>query len=394
MGRVVVVGGGLAGFRAVQALRSDGFTGEVVLVGDEVHRPYDRPPLSKQLLAGTFTREQCMLPGEAVDVTWMLGVAAVGLDREAAEVLLADDTRLSYDRLIIATGRRARDWPGHLPATGVHTLRSFEDVAGFENALRPDSKVVIIGAGFIGCEVAATLRARDLDVTIVDVSEHPMPVLGTEAGARAVRLHESHGVKFRLGCGIQGIEGTDRVEAVLTDDGERLEADVALVAIGSLPNTEWLANSGVALDRGVVVCDVTGTVLDESGQPIEDVLAAGDVAAWPHPQAAGAVCIEHWSNARDMGDTVAVNALDSHAERREIRSVPAFWSDQYDVKIKSAGFLRAADAFALVSEDVDKPSLLIEAKRGDVVMGAIAFNMNRAMIGYQRDLAAANAVAP
>lgn len=387
--RVVVVGAGLAGHRVVQAIRGAGFAGELVLVGDETHRPYDRPPLSKQLLAGTWTQDQCMLSGDDVDVTWRLGVAARGIDRESSVVVLADGERLSYDRLIIATGRRARPWPGRLPDSGVHTLRSFEDVRAFEQSLTAEARVVIIGAGFIGCEVAATLRARDVDVTIVDVSKHPMPVLGAEAGERAVTLHESHGVRFRLGTGVHGIEGDGAVSAVVLEDGERLPADVVLVAIGSEPNTEWLDGSGIALDRGTVVCDVTGTVLDESGAPVADVLAAGDVAAWPHPHANGAVCIEHWSNARDMGDTVAANVLLDAADRRPIRSVPAFWSDQYDVKIKSAGLLRAADALTLVSEDVDKPSLLIEAHRDGSVVGAIAFNMNRAMIGYQRDLTAA-----
>lgn len=387
--RIVVAGAGLAGFRAAQALRANGFTGEVVLIGDEVHQPYDRPPLSKQLLAGTYTREQCILPGTVADVTWRLGVAVEGIDRETAEIVLADGERVAYDGLIIATGRRARAWPGQLPASGVHTLRSFEDVAGFEHALTPESKVVIIGAGFIGCEVAATLRSRDIDVTITDVSEHPMPVLGAEAGSRAVALHESHGVRFRLGFGVEGIEGADHVTAVVGEGGERLEADVVLVAIGSEPNTEWLDGSGILLDRGVVVCDATGTVLDEDCHPIDSILAAGDVAAWPHPHASGAVCIEHWSNARDMGDTAAKNILLSHAARQPIRSVPAFWSDQYDVKIKSAGLLRGADALTVVSEDVDKPSLLIEASRDGRVVGAIAFNMNRAMIGYQRDLATA-----
>jgi NADPH-dependent 2,4-dienoyl-CoA reductase/sulfur reductase-like enzyme len=185
------------------------------------------------------------------------------------------------------------------------------------------------------------------------------------------------------------IDGHDRPSAVVLEDGERLDADVVLVAIGSVPNTEWLDGSGIWLEDRAVVCDVTGTVLDEAGQPIVEILAAGDVAAWPHPQAEGAVCIEHWSNARDMGDSVAANVLQAAADRAPIRSVPAFWSDQYAVKIKSAGFLRAADALTLIAEDVDKPSLLIEATRDGEVVGAIAFNMNRAMIGYQRDLAAA-----
>ncbi|KQY58253.1 hypothetical protein ASD11_00855 [Aeromicrobium sp. Root495] len=386
VGRVVIVGAGLAGWRAAQALHGADFTGEVVVVGDETHRPYDRPPLSKQLLAGTFSTDDCMLAGEAPDATWRLGVAAAGLDRDASELVLADGERLPYDRLVVATGRRARDWPGEVPASGVHTLRSFEDVVQLEASLSPDSRVVIIGAGFIGCEVAATLRARDLSVTIVDVADQPMPVLGAEAGERAVRLHESHGVQFRLGSGVKVIEGAERPSAVVLEDGESLPADVVLVAIGSVPNTEWLDGSGLRLDRGVLVCDETGTVLDESGRPVRDVLAAGDVAAWPHPHASGAVCIEHWSNARDMGDRVATNALLDHEEREAIVSIPAFWSDQYDVKIKSAGYLRGADALKLVSEDPEKPALLVEALRDGEVIGAIGFNMNRAMITYQRNL--------
>jgi NADPH-dependent 2,4-dienoyl-CoA reductase/sulfur reductase-like enzyme len=387
--RIVIVGAGLAGFRSALSLRENGFDGQVVILGDEVHRPYDRPPLSKQLLAGTFTQAQCLLRGEARDVTWRLGEAASGLDREASEVILADGGRLGYDALIVATGRRSRSWPGALPAAGIHMLRSFEDVAAFSGAVGPTSRVVIIGAGFIGCEVAATLRTRDLDVTVVDVSKSPMPVLGAEVGERAVRLHESHGVRFRLGVGVHQIEGEDQVTGVVLEDGERLPADVVLVAIGSEPNTEWLGDAGLSIDRGVLVCDATCTVLDASGQPVESVLAVGDAAAWPHPHASGAVCIEHWSNARDMADAAATNVLLAHQDRQELRSVPAFWSDQYNVKIKAVGFLRAADTFSLISQDAEKPALLIEASRNGEVVAAIGFNMNRAIVGYQRDLAAA-----
>ena len=385
----MVVGAGLAGFRAAQALRNSGFDREIVVVGDEEHMPYDRPPLSKQFLSGTFTQEQCMLPGEAAHVVWRLGTGAKALDRSSSEVVLSDGERLPYDGLIIATGRRSRAWPGPLPDSGVHMLRSFSDVTAFESELTDSSKVVIVGAGFIGCEVAATLRARSIDVTVVDVSTTPMPVLGTVAGERAKALHEAHGVRFRLGVGVREIAGVGQVEAVVLDGGERLEADVVLVAIGSAPNTEWLEGSGLSLDAGVVACDATCTVLDLHGHPIDSIMAAGDVAAWPHPHASGAVCIEHWSNARDMGDLAASNILLDQTDRQVLRSVPAFWSDQYNVKIKSAGFLRGVDSLTVISEDPAKPSLLVEARRDDEVVGAIAFNMNRAMIGYQRDLAAA-----
>ena len=367
MRSIVVVGAGLAGFRAAQSLRKNGFTGTLTIIGDEVHQPYDRPPLSKQLLSGIYTRDQCMLPGEIENLTWLLGQPAAGLDRGRGVITLADGTEVGYDGLVIATGRRARPWPGRTPVDGVMVLRSLDDVERFQGAVADDSKVVIIGAGFIGCEVAATLRQRGVDVTVVDVCEYPMPAVGPEVGKRAIDLHTAHGVKFRLGQGVASIDGTDRVTGLTLADGERLDA---------------------------VVCDIYCGVLDSTGEPIPGVTAAGDVAAWPHRHGATPVCIEHWSNARDMADCAAANLLAEPAERRPLNSVPAFWSDQYNVKIKSAGYLRAADRFTVVSEDWDnaeKPSLLVEALRGDEVVGAIAMNMNKAILGYQRSLAASPA---
>ncbi len=387
MENVVVVGGGLAAFRFVQALRDGGYAGGVTLVSDEDHLPYDRPPLSKQLLAGTFTEAQCALPGEAADVVWRLGRRATGLDRERRVVVLDDGSEVSYDGLLIATGRRARTWDGPLPPAGVHTLRDLADTASFRADIEPGARVVIIGAGFIGCEVAATLRAEGVDVTIVDVAEHPMPVMGAEIGRRATRLHEEQGVRFRLGRGVEAIEGEERVTGVRLEGGELLEASVVLVAVGSTPNSEWFADAGLAMDRGVVVCDETCAVLDAQGAVVPEIFAAGDIAAWPHRHAEGAACIEHWSNARDMADLAAKNLLLPEGERTALASVPTFWSDQYHVKIKSAGFLRAVDTWTIVEEDVDKPSLLAEGHRDGELVGAVAFNMNRSIIGYQRSLA-------
>ena len=394
MRSIVVAGAGLAGFRAAQSLRKNGFTGKLTIIGDEVHRPYDRPPLSKQLLSGIYTRDQCMLPGEVEEVTWLLGQPIASLDRSRGLITMADGTEVGYDGLVIATGRRARPWPGPAPADGVVVLRSFDDVERFQGAVVDDSKLVIIGAGFIGCEVAATLRQRGVDVTIVDICEYPMPAIGPEVGKRAIELHTAHGVKFRLGQGVASIDGTDRVTGLTLADGERLDADVVLVAIGTVANSEWLAGTGIALDGGAVVCDIYCGALDSMGEPIPGVTAAGDVAAWPHRHGATPVCIEHWSNARDMADCAAANLLAEPPERRPLNSVPAFWSDQYNVKFKSAGYLRAADRFTVVSENWDnteKPSLLVEALRGDEVVGAIAMNMNKAILGYQRSLAASPA---
>lgn len=388
MSHVVVVGASLAGFRVGRSLRDAGFAGEITLIGDEKHLPYDRPPLSKQLLAGNVTDEQCRLPGRTDDLTWRLGVPVDGVDFDRRVVRLADATSQPFDDLVIATGRRARKWPGRQPAWGVHTLRTVGDVAAFTTAVFAGNRVVIIGAGFIGCEVAATLRARGVDVTIVDVSETPMPVIGPEAGARAMQLHERHGVHWRLGTGVEAIEGEERVTGVRLASGELLDADVVLVSIGSVPNTEWLTGSPVALHGGVVHVDPTCQTLNSTGTPIPGVWAAGDVAAWVHPHAGTHVCVEHWSNARDMADRVAANLLLEGPDRTALTSVPAFWSDQYDVKIKSVGYLRAADQLVVVAEDPERNSLVLEARRGDEIVGAVGFNANKAILGYQRSLRA------
>ncbi|KAF0957005.1 NAD(P)/FAD-dependent oxidoreductase [Rhodococcus sp. T7] len=388
MRHVVVVGAGLAGFRVGRSLRDAGFTGEITLIGDEEHLPYDRPPLSKALLAGSVTGDQCRLPGRTDDLTWRLGAPVHGVDFDVRALTLGDGTDQPFDELVIATGRRARPWPGRKPATGVFTLRSLGDVAAFTAAAAPGSRVVIIGAGFIGCEVAATLRARDVEVTVVDVSDTPMPVIGPEAGAFARQLHERHGVRWRLGTGVDSIEGDEYVTGVRLADGELLEADAVLVSIGSVPNTEWLADSPVDTDGGVVHVDDICRVLDRAGSPLSGVWAAGDVAAWVHPHAGTHVCVEHWSNARDMADRVAANLVVDHPGRAPLVSVPAFWSDQYDVKIKSVGYLRAADELVVVAQDADRNSLVVEARRGSEVVGAIGFNATKAVLGYQRALRA------
>jgi NADPH-dependent 2,4-dienoyl-CoA reductase/sulfur reductase-like enzyme len=385
MDRIVIVGGGLAGHRAAEALRRAGHAGELVLVGDETHRPYDRPPLSKQVLAGAMPAEGTRYAvSEDLDVSWSLGRAAVGLDLERQVVRVEGGDEVPYDGLIITTGRRARPWPGLPQAEGFHTLRSLDDAAAFGAAVTPSARVVIVGAGFIGCEVAATLHGLGVEhVSVVDVAPFPMPVLGTEVGARAIALHERHGVKLHLAAGVAGFAVADgRVAAVELTSGERIDADVVLLALGSAPNTEWLEGSGLTLDKGAVLCDEHCIAVGTT-----NVAAAGDVAAWPHPQADGPVCIEHWAIARDMAATAAANLLAAPEDRTPFATVPTFWSDQYDVKMKSAGLLATADRFVVVDEDPEKPSLVVEARRGDELVGAIVFNRNKAIIGYQRTLA-------
>jgi NADPH-dependent 2,4-dienoyl-CoA reductase/sulfur reductase-like enzyme len=384
MDRVVIVGGGLAAHRAAHVLRRKGHTGEVVVISDEVHAPYDRPPLSKQLLAGAIGREALALPGPEIECDWRLGQAATGLDLDAS-VVYAGDAPVPYDGLIIATGRRARPWPDLPALSGFHTLRTLEDAAALAQSVTPGVRVVIVGAGFIGCEVAATLHGLGVaQITIVEMAPFPMPVTGAEVGARAAALHESHGVALRMASSVAGFEGADgAVSAVVLGDGERLEADIVLLALGSLPNTEWLADSGLELDRGAVLCDEYTFALGA-----ENVAVAGDMAAFPYPLAQRPVCIEHWATAREMGALAATNLIAAPGERAPFRAVPTFWSDQYDVKIKSAGLLSLADSYAVVEEDPAAGVLLVEARRGDAVVGAVGFNRPRALIDYQRQLAA------
>ena len=395
--KVVVVGASLAGLRAAQALRSAGHTGELVVVGDEPRMPYTRPPLSKELLAGAHTAEQCDFPVDELDVTWRLGVAATGLDRAAKEVVLADGARVGYDRLIVATGCRARTWEG--PGgelAGLHTLRDLDDTLALRRELeRGRPKVAVVGAGFVGAEVAATARRLGLDVTLVDVAPHPLLPLGPLLGERCARLHRDNGVELRLATGVKGFRGrsaqgggavegaaADRVAAVELEDGSEVAADVVVVALGALPNTEWLADSGLTLNPGVV-CDATLTSVDD-----EDVLCAGDAASWPHPLADGeTIRVEHWTNAAEQGAAAARNALAPAAERTPYAAAPYFWSDQYDVKIQAVGLPGRAERVELLEESPEGDRLVAVGVKDDRVVAAIAFNAVRRLAWYRRQLA-------
>jgi NADPH-dependent 2,4-dienoyl-CoA reductase/sulfur reductase-like enzyme len=379
---IVIVGAGLAGYQAAGALRRAGYAGRVTVVGDEAHRPYDRPPLSKELLAGRVDRAFCFYPCDKLDVEWRLGVAVAGLSVHSRVVYLADGEEMPFDRLVIATGRRARQWPVPIELAGVHTLRSLEDSSLLGDAVQKASRIAIVGAGFIGCEVAATLAERGLgEVTLIEMGPHPMPALGPLLGRRAAEIHAAHGVACRTSTSVAGFEGRDRVEAVRLSSGEILECDLVLLALGSVPNSEWLATSGVEMVGGAVRCDehcfAVGT---------DRVVVAGDVAAFPHPLAGRLVSIEHWSNARDMGRAAAANLLAAPGDRSPFAPVPTFWSDQYDVKIKSAGLIGEANRFSIVQEDPSRGSVVVEAHRDDELVGAVAFNANRAIAEYQRKL--------
>jgi 3-phenylpropionate/trans-cinnamate dioxygenase ferredoxin reductase subunit len=410
---IVIVGASLAGLRAAQAIRRVGHEGPVVVVGEEERPPYTRPPLSKELLAGEQEAEHCALPSDKLDVEWRLGTRATGLDLARREVVLDGDARprgdegrrreagriggerLAYDRLLIATGARPRRWPGS-PASpqgarhrfareldGVVMLRDLDDALALRAAFEQRPRLAVVGAGFIGCEVAATARKRGLDVTLIDIADHPMTALGPAVGDRCAELHRARGVELRLGAGVEGFEGAERLEAVRLADGTRVDADLAVVALGAIPCTDWLADSGLELQPGVV-CDATLAARDA-----DDVFCAGDVAAWPHPMADGALIrIEHWTNAAEQGAAAARNLLAPPAERTPYAAVPYFWSDQYDVKIQSVGLPARAKRVTVLESSPDGERLVLGGERDGRLVAAIGFNAARRLAFYRGKLAA------
>lgn len=386
--RIVIAGAGLAGLRAAQAARAAGHEGEIVLLGDEPHPPYTRPPLSKELLKGEQTAAQTAFPGlDTLQAELRLGVAVQSVDPAAHTVSLSDGGTLAYARLVVATGCRARPLPG--AAAGTLTLRDLADAERLDRALSATGRLGIVGAGFVGCEVAATARSRGVEVALIDLAAQPMPPLGPELGARCARLHRDHGVELHLGVGVASV----RTDGVTLADGTEIAADHVLIAIGALPNTDCLRYTGIELARdGGVVCDATLTSISDP-----DVLAAGDVVAWPHPGAGGErVRVEHWTTAAEQGRVAGANATREPAERTLHVAPPYFWSDQYDVKIQSVGFPARAASIEIVEEDAgaEPPRLVAEARdaHGELV-GAIAFNHAKRLADYRRRLAAVTTTA-
>ncbi|MFE6774949.1 NAD(P)/FAD-dependent oxidoreductase [Streptomyces sp. NPDC057702] len=338
---VIVAGASLAGLRAAEQLRAAGWDGPITLVGAEPHPPYQRPPLSKEFLAGTASADSLTLRPRAsvADVTWRLGTRVVRADLERRTVELDDGHTLPYRALVAATGTRPRRLTCPGPLAGRHTVRTLADAARLRTALtRPGARVVVVGAGFIGCEVAATALALGAStVTVLD--PRPLPLLAPlgERLARALRRrHERRGVRFALGSPVAAFTGQGNVAGVRLADGRELAADVVVESVGSLPNTEWLAGNGLDLSDGVR----TDAHLRVGGRP--EVVAIGDVARFPNPRYdAVPRRVEHWSIPADTAKHAA-RALTAHltgaeADPAPFAPLPTFWSDQHDLRLQSFG---------------------------------------------------------
>jgi NADPH-dependent 2,4-dienoyl-CoA reductase/sulfur reductase-like enzyme len=362
--RIVVVGASAAGLAAAETLRREGYDGTLTLVGDEPLAPYDRPPLSKQILAAKWEPDRLALRTSdalaALDLDLRLGVAATGLELADRTVELADGSALPYDGLIVATGVR----PRRLPGGGAHVLRDLDDALALRERLTPGRRLVVVGAGFLGAEAAAVAWQLGVHVTLLEPAPVPLAhAIGTEVGRMLTQAHLERGVNLR--CGVTVNEVTEN--GVRLADASEIQADEVLVAVGSLPNTEWLAGSGLTVGDGVVC--------DEYCEAASNVYAAGDVACWYNPLFGTSMRIEHRTTAAEQGMAAARNLLATPEARKPFAPVPYFWSDQYDMKIQAYGYLRGHDEVAVVDGELMDRRFVAAYRTGDRVTGALAVGM-------------------
>ena len=370
---VVIVGASLGGLRTASALRRFGFDGRITLVGDETYLPYDRPPLSKEVLTGekqpedTFFRTAEFFEGQGIDLK--LGAAAVGLDAEARSISLATGEELGYDFAVVATGARPRSLPGTGDIDGVHVMRTLDDATAIRASFDRGRRLVVVGAGFIGSEVAASARKRGMDVTIIEAAGQPLVMaVGAEVGERCAGLHGLYGAELRCGNGVAGVDEETVGLAVRLSDGSTVPCDAVVVGIGVIPNVEWLEGSGVEVDRAVI-CDR----YLRTSHP--DVYAVGDLASWENPRFDRRMRVEHWTNTVEQSATVARNIINAIAGDAPIAyaGIPYFWSDQYGHRLQLVG-LASDDEVAFVHDAPGEPGMLALYRRGDRLGGAFAID--------------------
>ena len=376
MQTVIIVGASLAGVRAAETLRTSGFSGRIVLVGNETHMPYDRPPLSKKFLAGEWDADRVALRKpemfSELNVEWMLGHTATALDTSARTLTHDKDDSLSYDGLIIATGGLARRLPAQPDLAGIHVLRTLDDATNLRAELT--GNVVVIGAGFIGLEAAATASATGCHVTVLEGFEAPLiRGLGAEMGQAIGDVHRRHGVDVRCNVRVDGFEGTSRVTGVRLADGDVVPADVVIVGIGVSPATGWLESSGLTLRDGVV-CDEFLCAGPST------VFAAGDVARWPNAlftHVEADMRVEHWTTASEEGQAAAANLLARlrGEEPQPFVTVPFFWSDQFEARIQFLGRATATSQVDVVAGNPSEGKWCAMYSDGDRLTGVLGVSM-------------------
>ncbi|HUW78682.1 MAG TPA: FAD-dependent oxidoreductase [Candidatus Nanopelagicaceae bacterium] len=383
--RVAIVGGGLGALRTAESLVASGYAGEIVIVSDENHFPYNRPPLSKEALKDgiepaslEFKRRPSL-----ESVTWVLGDRAQSVSLRDRTLTLASGRDITFDGLAIATGIRPRRLVAGGPEAGRHVLRTLEDASSLRNELNRSRSLLVVGAGFIGCEVAATARLLGLSVKVVAVDEEPMiRPLGLELSQELRRRHEAKGVEFHLGVGIEAFLGDETATGVRLSDGSEHFADVIVEAIGSIPNIEWLSGNGLDLSDGVLV-DVSMRI---AGAPVP-VVAVGDIAKYPHglfdetPRR-----IEHWNlpteTGRRAGKTLAALLAGDEPGLEPVGFIPTFWSDQYEYNIQSFGIPGIADHQRLSFGTWGEP-LIVEYLRGNELVGVVGIDSVPQLVPYR-----------
>ena len=361
----LIIGAGLTGAKAAETLREEGFEGGVVLVGAENERPYERPPLSKDYLRREVGREKVYVHDEGFyakhDIELLLGRTAEHLDVSTSEIELDSGERLSYDRLLLATGAQPRrlSIPG-AELDGVLYLRSVEDSDTLRERLDRGGAVVVVGAGWIGAEVAASARQRGLEVTVLDPLAVPLErVLGVEVGAVYRDIHSDHGTRMLMGTGVEAFEGEEVVERVRTSDGRELQCDFVVVGVGVEPRTELAAKAGIAVDNGIAVDEFL-----ETSAP--GIFAAGDVANADHPFYGSRIRVEHWANALNQGPAAARNML---GQGGPYERLPYFFSDQYDVGMEYTGFARDWDRVVFRGDPAEREFVAFWIAEDRVVAG-------------------------
>ncbi|GLU47650.1 NAD(P)/FAD-dependent oxidoreductase [Nocardiopsis ansamitocini] len=383
MREVVVVGAGLAGLSTAEALRGAGFDGTITLVGEEAHEPYSRPPLSKELLTGKGTGAGVRLRGpeelSALDLDLRLGVRALALHPGERAVELSDGSRVTGDSVVIATGGAARRPDTTL--SGVHVLRTLDDAEALRAELAEHERITVVGAGFIGAEVAASARALGLEVTLIEAAATPLTrTVDPRVGSVLAELHRDNGVDLRVGVGVRALEGTGRVERVRLADDSTVEASLVVAGLGVNLNTGWLAGSGVELDAGdqAVRCD------EHCATSLPGVYAAGDLASWPHPRYGGRTRLEHWTNAGEQAAVVAHNLLAGSGTRWAYQPVPYFWSDQYGAKVQLLGQATPADSVEIVHGSPESRKFVAFFGRAGMLVGVLGLRSTPKTMRYRK----------